>query len=166
MSGSVPLSGELALLISGDEGRREPVSAQAQASLGAPAHVVNQGNSAFVGIFLKEELVFDGVQVDEVAHACARVPADIIRIHVHFSEELDHLVLIGDVRLGAGCCGRKVCAVVAMIVGGGGVDGREREARSNFEQPRLAVRLHSHEGTGCDSGEGFGSMVDELHHHL
>lgn len=99
----IPLGAELALLICCNESRREPVGAQAQAALGAPAHIVHQGNRPLVGVFLVEELVLNCVQVDEIAHARACVPANVVRVDVHFPQKLDHLVLVCEICLGTGC---------------------------------------------------------------
>lgn len=64
-----------------------------------------------------EILVLDGVQVDKVAHACAGVPAHVVCVHVDFTEELDHLVAVGDVLLGTGSGCGKVCGCLVLSIG-------------------------------------------------
>lgn len=53
-----------------------------------------------------------------------------------------------------------------MIVGSGDIDSGEGKAGGDLEKSGLVWRFHAHERTGCDGGEGFGGMVDELHHNL
>jgi hypothetical protein len=145
---NLPLGGELALLVGCYKCRGQAVCAQVQSALRAPAHVVNQGDCPLVELVLVVELVLDGVQVDEVAHARARVPADVVCVHVHFPEELDHLVAICDVLLGARSSSGEVGSLVVLVVVVAvarirlcSSDLRERERICDFEH---AVLLHAH----------------------
>ena len=101
---------------------------------------MHQRDGALVGFFLVEELVLDRVEVDEVAHARARVPADVVRVHVDLGQQLDHLILICDVCLCTRRRGSKVCGVVPVVIRGGNVDGREGEAGGDLELSGLTVR--------------------------
>lgn len=135
-----PFSCEFALLVGCDELGRQAVGAQVQGTLGTPAHVVNQRDCLLVELILVVELVLDGVQVDEVAHACARVPANVVRVHVHLPEELDHLVAVCNVLLRAGSRCGKVCGTVVLPICLSRRDLREGERICDFQD---AILLHA-----------------------
>ena len=67
-----------------------------------------QRNRPLIWLFLVVELVLDQAGIDEVAHICARVPSNVIRIDVHLSQILDHLILICDIGLGSRSGGSNV----------------------------------------------------------
>lgn len=113
----VPLGRELALLVGCHKRRRKPVCAQVEGALRAPTHVVDQGDGPLVWLALVEVLVLDGVQVDKVPHARAGVPAHVVRVHVDLTEELDHLIAVCDVLLGAGSGRCEVCSRLVLSVG-------------------------------------------------
>jgi hypothetical protein len=145
---NLPFSGELALLVGCHECGGQTVCAQVQGALRAPAHVVDEGNCPLVELVLVVELVLDGVEVDEVAHARARVPAHVVGVHVHFPEELNHLVPVCDVLFGTGSASGEVggLVVLVVVVAVTGVDVRnsglgEGERVRDFKH---AVLLHAH----------------------
>jgi hypothetical protein len=155
----IPLSRELALLVGRNERRREPVCAQVQGALRTPAHVVDQSDGPLVRLALVEVLVLDRVQVDKVAHACACVPAHVVRVHVDLPEELDHLVSVCDILLGAGSTGGKVCDSLVLSIGLRGRDLREGERVCDFE---YAVLLHTDNAAGCERRERFAAGSSDL----
>ena len=159
----LPLSCELALLVGSHESRGQPVCAKVHGALGAPADIVDERDGLLVGGILVEVLVLDGLEVDEVAHARACVPADVVRVYVDFAQELDHLVSVCDVLLGAGSGSSKVAGVVALAVVGGGSCLREGERVGDFEG---SVLLHAHQGTCSYAGERLSAGSSELDGHL
>lgn len=157
----IPLGGELALLVGGHELGGQAEGAQAEGTLGAAADVVDEGDGTLVHLLLVEELVLDGVEVDEVAHAGAGVPADILGVNVDLAQELDHLVLVGDIGLGARSGGSGALLGIMRALGGH-VDGGEGEAVGDLQR---AVDVHADDGTGGGGGEGLGAVLDDLHDH-
>jgi len=158
------LGREFALLVCRHERGREAVCAQVQGALRAPAHIVDKRHGPLVQLALVVELVLDGVEVDEVAHARARVPAHVVRVHVDFPEELDHLVAVRDVGLetwGARSeVGRGLVLAVRLRSGGFG----EGKRVCNFED---AVLLHADQAAGSQGWErlaaGGGDLDRDLH---
>ena len=55
---------------------------------------MNQSHCPLVQLLLIGILVFDHVDIDEVAQIGAGVPSSIISVHVDFSQLLDHFILI------------------------------------------------------------------------
>src|SRR6266480_4441026 len=92
---------------------------------------MNQGNSSLIQLFLIEELVFNGVLVDESAHARACVPSNIRRVDVDFSQHLDHFVLVTCVRFCAWSSSSEVSYFLMSIRWN--IDGRKRETVRDFE---------------------------------
>ena len=126
-----------------------------------------QRHGALIRLLLVEELILDGIHVDKVAHARARVPTDVVRIHVDLPQEFDHLVLVCAVGLRAGRRSCDVCGRLLLVaVCSRDIDGGEGEAGRDLEEAGLLQGLHADEGAGGHGGEGFGGMVDELHHNL
>lgn len=122
---------------------------------------MDEGDGALIVLLLVEELVLDSVEVDEVAHAGAGVPADVLGVDIDLAQELDHLVLVGDVGLGTrGGGSNALLAVMGAI--NGSIDGREREAVGDLQG---AVDVHADERAGCGGGEGLGAVLDHLHDH-
>ena len=169
VSTRILLGGELALLVRSHESRRQPECAQAQSALGASAHIVDQRHCLLVQLLLVEELVLDRVQVDEVAHACAHVPANIVRVHVHLPEELDHLILVRGVRLcarGRRCEVRGVvlvATVVAIAVLCGDIDSGEGECVGDLKS---AIYVHAHERASRWCREGRAAVFDHFENDL
>lgn len=159
-SPDIPLSCELALFERCHERRRKPVRAQVETALRASANIVNERDRPLVRLALVVELVLDGVQVDEVAHAGACVPAHIVRVHVDLAQELDHLVAIGDVLFGAGSSGGKAGSRVVLAVFGGHMsDLGERERICDFED---AVLLHADDAARGEGWERFAACGSNL----
>jgi hypothetical protein len=162
----LPLGGELALLVGGHKCGGQAICAQVQSALRAPAHIVDQGHCPLVELVLVVELVLDGVEVDEVAHARARVPAHVVGVHIHFPEELDHLVAVCDVLLGPGSAGGEVGSLVILVVvvAVAGVDVRDcglREGKRicDFEH---AVLFHAHQAARGQGREGLSARSGDL----
>lgn len=163
MLACIPLGCELALLVSCHEGGRQPVRAQVHGALRAPADIVDKRHSLLVGRILVEVLVLDRLQVDKVAHACACVPAHVVRVHVDLAQELDHLVAVCDVLLGTGSRSSKVAGRVALAIVGSGGCLREGERVGNFEH---AVLFHAHQASGSYAGERLSAGCRKLDSHL
>lgn len=96
---SIPLGSKFALSERSHENGAQPERPQTEAPLHAPTHVIHQRDRTFIHIFLVVKLILDHVIIHKVPHVRADVPADVIRIHVNLSQILDHLILIGYVRL-------------------------------------------------------------------
>jgi hypothetical protein len=130
---------------------------------------VDQRHCLLVQLLLVEELVLDRVQVDEVAHACAHVPANIVRVHVHLPEELDHLILVRGVRLcarGRRCevrCVVLVVIVVAIAVLCGYIDSGERECVGNLKS---TIYIHAHERASRWCRKGRTAVFDHFENDL
>lgn len=155
----IPLSRELALLVGRHEGRREPVCAQVQGALRTPAYIVDQSDSPLVRLALVIELVLDCVQVDKVAHACACVPAHVVCVHVDLSEELDHLVAVCDVLLGAGGTGSEVCDGLVLSIG---LRGRHFGEGERVCDLQYTILLHTNYAAGRKRREGFAARSSDL----
>ena len=159
----IPLRCELTLLVGSHESGRQPVCAQVHGALGAPADVVDKRDRLLVGGVLVEVLVLDGLEVDKVAHAGACEPTDVVRVHIDLAQELDHLVAVCDVLLGAGSRSSQVAGRVTLaIVGGGGRLG-EGERVGDLQD---AVLLHAHQASGRYTGERLAAGSRELDSHL
>jgi len=112
---ALPLCGELALLVGGHEAGRQAVSFQAQATLAAPRHIEDEGHSALVLRALVEVLVLDEVRIDEATHVAADVPAHVLRVGIDLAQELDHLILVRNIALGARGSGGQRGSVLLVI---------------------------------------------------
>jgi hypothetical protein len=130
---------------------------------------VDKRHCLLVQLLLVEELVLDHVQVDEVSHACAHVPANIVRVHVHLPKELDHLILVCNVCLCARGRGRKVRGVVLVVVVvatavlGGDIDGGEREGVGDLKS---AINVHTHERASRWGRECRAAVFDHFKNNL
>lgn len=80
-----PFCREFPLFVGGHEGRGEPESAETEATLGASADVVDDGDCSFVQLFLVVILVFYHIQVDKIAQVCTGIPSHVVRINVDLS---------------------------------------------------------------------------------
>lgn len=130
---------------------------------------MDQRHCLLVQLLLVEELVLDHVQVNEIAHACAHVPANIICVHVHLPEELDHLVLVCDVRLCARSCRCEirrivlVVVVVAIAVLCGDIDSGKRKCVGDLKS---AIYIHAHERAGRGGRKGCAAVFDNFENDL
>lgn len=80
-----PLSGKFGFFVGGHERRRQSKRPQAEASLRASAHIMNQGHCPLVQLLLIVILILDHVQVHEVAKIRTGIPSGVVGIHVDFS---------------------------------------------------------------------------------
>lgn len=76
---------------------------------------MHQRNRPLTHLLLVKELILNKVGVDKVAHICARVPSNVVRIDVDLAHHLDHLILVRVVGFGAGCGGSGMIAVVVAV---------------------------------------------------
>lgn len=133
----LPLRGEFALLIRGGEARAQTVGLQTQAPLAALAGIEHKRDSLLIRCLLEESLVVDEVVAHKLTHGTANVPSSNLRIHIHISQQLDHLILVRNVALRSrrGLClvSSLVLAVVLVVaVGlcGRGIRDRSREGEA------------------------------------
>lgn len=165
MASILPLGCELALLVGGHESGGQTESPEGQVTLRALAGVVDKGDGVLVGA-LVVELVLDKVHVDKVAHGGTCVPTNVVGIDVDLLEMSDHLVLVVNVALLSGSSSgelRGIVLVVVVVVGRGGVDGRERECVGDLEE---RFPLHTDNSSGRDRGESRRAVLGDLHDDL
>jgi hypothetical protein len=159
-----PLSGELALLVGGNELGRQAVGAEVEAALGTTADVVDEGDGALVLLLLVEELVLDGGKADKVAHAGAHVPANALGVDADFAQHADHLGLVCDVGLcaGSGDLSSQLC-VVGISYGSAAVDLRHVERVGDLQ---LTLDVQTDQRSSCDAGEDLRAVLDDAHDDL
>jgi hypothetical protein len=160
--GILPLSCELALLIGTHKSRRQTEGSEGQVALGTLAGIVNEGDGVLVGA-LVVKLVLDEVHVDKVAHGGTCVPTNVVGIDVDLLEVSDHLVLVGNVLLLSGSSSGELRGIALVAIGGGGVDGREREGVGDFKK---AFTLHSNNSSSRNRRESRRAVLGDLHNNL
>lgn len=126
---------------------------------------MNQGHCPLIQILLIEILVFDHVEVHEVAQVCASVPSGIIGVHVDFSQLLDHLVLVCGIclRSRGGCSKIRSRIIIMVAVCWGGFDSRKWERVGDFKS---CCFIHADQKTGRGCREGLRAVFYYLHDHL
>lgn len=105
------------------------------------------------------KLILDGVEVDEVAHACARVPSHVVCVHVDFSEELDHFVSVCDVGLCARCGSGQAGSAFILAIGLGGGHLGKRKRVGDLED---AVLFHANKASGGGGREQLAARGCDL----
>lgn len=166
---ALPFRRELALTVCCQEGGRQTIGSQTQASLAASTGIEYQRDSALIlCAALVKCLVLDERLAYEVAEGAADVPAHILGINIDLAHQFEHFILVGGAGLGArgGEGEGYLVGIVVWIrgVGGSGCVGGGGEGEGVGDL-QLRADLKANKAAGRWSGEGGGAVLDYAHHH-